>query len=365
MLISMPSVNRRWRHACLQMRGVRVSFSWAMQSVRQRDAIPDNVLLRYCAKFDTVTELSLASNRLITYSSWKASLPQLPQLTHLDLRLCCQVTDCWLYLLSVACTALKSLNLRACHHITDEGISHLSQLHAVNFRSCYRLTDVGICNLLRKSPDLSALDISSCFNLTPAAFGSNPTKLKWLSYDGREWLPKTALANLQVFEWGASYAPSEPGDGVPAPMHHLHKMVVGPTVGMHASTIDDIVEMAPNLIALDLAGCTGVCNKLVSEIHTRLPRLISLNVFGTLVTPDGLVAAGTWHLEEIMVSGTPMCTNKFTEENFPDLKRLYFHGRQHIVSQLEGRVRLLPMMSGRKQRCLYAKLNPAITRTIM
>eukprot|EP00658_Telonema_sp_P-2_P077786 TRINITY_DN7126_c0_g2_i2.p1 TRINITY_DN7126_c0_g2~~TRINITY_DN7126_c0_g2_i2.p1 ORF type:complete len:494 (+),score=124.32 TRINITY_DN7126_c0_g2_i2:157-1638(+) len=188
------------------------------------------------------------------------------------------LTDTHLMPLSSGVTSLKALDLWGCSKVTDMGISKLAagqpRLKVLCMSRCNKVTDRGFLSLLERCYDAKAVDLSGCSELSEASI----TKLL-LTCKKVKTLNLSGISKLNPKDFSAI-----PANSLPTLQ----------CISLCGSAITDkilakIVSAAPNLVFLDLAGCSRISDAGMNAIANSLPNLTALNIQGVRqLTDDGI-----------------------------------------------------------------------------
>jgi len=167
--------------------------------------------------------------------------------------------------------SLKELNISHCVGITDKAILHLNKLislREINLSWCKQITDKNF-HILRELKSLRKLDISRCSNVGNTGLSSI-----------------CIIESLVETNFGACVDVGDPGILIVSKkLTNLIKLHL-----VYTGVSDQGLKYLTNLhflIALDITGCANVTDQGISYLST-LTSLKELNISCTQVTDDGL-----------------------------------------------------------------------------
>ncbi|KAL3144635.1 hypothetical protein ABBQ38_001994 [Trebouxia sp. C0009 RCD-2024] len=204
-------------------------------------------LIMICSA-QTITKLDLSKCVNVT-NSGVSGLTRLQRLQSLDLSDCNNLGDDSLQALLPGLPHLHTLTLQHCTHVTDAGItgiSQSSQLTSLNLALCREITDTGVASVAAL-PLLHTLDLTFCDRITDAS------------------------------------------------VHHLHQLPGLQNLGMACCKLSSsgvgALGSLEGLTCLDLVGCVDGVTPDAMRLLSQAPRLKSLNLaFCSLLSDAGVQA---------------------------------------------------------------------------
>jgi hypothetical protein len=131
------------------------------------------------AQVESLEDLSIGKNPLLTDKGIKALVEGLPHLKKLDISGCPMITDEGIFIVAKGMTTLNTLNLASCS-VSDREImrisGHCSQLTALDLDECQQLTDASLLEI-PSFPKLTHLSIRFCEGFTDGAIRDLQSRL--------------------------------------------------------------------------------------------------------------------------------------------------------------------------------------------
>ncbi|CAL5223987.1 g6599 [Coccomyxa viridis] len=190
---------------------------------------------------------------------------------------------------------LHTVGLRRATHLQDRALAALAaangpRLKDVDLSGCQLVTDLGIRALTSSCRNLESVNVSSCYELSDAAFESLGTcsGLRSLDACGCEQLTD---AGLQALAQGA---------------RDLRKVNLGWCEGVTEEGVRGLAHCCSNLEVLDLCGCVKVRDMGVVAVALNCSKLTALGLHCCRRLTDASMAACALklrHLSSLNISG--------------------------------------------------------------
>jgi hypothetical protein len=174
LLFVVPAVCRKWRDVCQShVLGVDIDLKLARRlRATEATSLFVTAVNAIVHRFHSVRAFVLNLHRSTPAAGVAAVAMGCPNLTHLNLASCENVTDAGLDKLAAGCPNLTSLDLNKCWNVTDAGLEKLAvgcpNLTSLNVGSCKNVTDAGIDKLASDCPNLTSLELNNCWRVTDA-----------------------------------------------------------------------------------------------------------------------------------------------------------------------------------------------------
>lgn len=221
----------------------------------------------------TVQHLDLGACANLSDSTLVELATCFPNLLSLKLYCCTKLTDQVLPDLLQRLPNLDSLDLMN-SNISDNAFTMLQRqypnLTHLNLGLCRELTDIGLSRAAEYFPNLTSFELDFCRELTNQRVMSLPTSLPRLSYlsiAGRSLadLPQTVLEN----QWS-----------------NVVTLDLGECQEFHAGAIRVLAQCFPGLKSLSLSACRDLPDSVVRDVLNKFPHLELLDLSGYIEITD-------------------------------------------------------------------------------
>ena len=286
----------------------------------------------FASEIPTLKELNLSLCKQVTDSSLGRVgkiARSLKNLEVLELGGCSNITNAGLMLCAVGLRKLKSLNLRSCRHVGDQGIGHLAgicppkkcnttttvldagidtdfpenygtkELQNLGLQDCQKLTDQSLKYISIGLQNLQSINLSFCGNVTDTGlkFLSKMMNLRELNLRSCDNISDIGVGFLteggsKIVAIDVSFC-ERIGDQALVHMaqglYHLRKISFSGCNNISDEGLGKLVEGIPELTTLNIGQCIKVTDRGLRLIAHNLRSLNCIDLYGcTKITTIGL-----------------------------------------------------------------------------